>query len=1445
MSRGRCSPARSERDTADRTTSGGRSAMTVTRRGLWLSQLLHPEVSHVVAFGLTLRGRLDADRLHHAAGAVLDHVGWCDVRLHPERSPGEGHPQPLCPAGSGLDPVENVDLSACVDPAAASESRAQRFLDDPAGADLGLPLFRSELHVLGPDSHRWIVRVHHVLTDGAGALRVMAHIAGVYAGTARPDELLLADDLELEADEKAYRDSRRRVTDEEHWARELDCLEPSLLAGPVAHLTSSIARVTETLSSPRVASAAEFVAAFAGLCARLLDTPDVGLSLPVAVRTSAARSRAVQPVSNVVPLRLDGIGDRDAAQAVADVSSALIDALRRQRYPREDMLRNRQGLNGFGAVVNLLPGFESPAVDGLHWGLELMRTGPISDVAVTLHPADQEGRQAVTWEAPAAVVDADALATLARRFDRHLTATLHELDGGARVPDDSVFVDGEWERFRYRSGPPAPPFVPTVSHLEDYRSSNPEAVAIIDGEVSVSRREFALRVDRGTRLLMSAGVGAGDRVAVSIDRSVASIVAFWSVLCAGGVWVPVGDPFAPEARTRDLVERSGAEVGLCTPGTARPGSVRWLDLEHDDPGSPMAGRSRGLECGPDDAAYLLFTSGSTGTPKGVVMPHRGIPALVAEIRQTYALAPGSRILHASSPTFDTGVVEMLCGVVCGATVVVAPNSASGGEALAHLIRRHRVSHLIVTPSVLDTLPVDLADDLVQVIIGGEAPSRRLVDTWSGRVRLRNAYGPTETRCSINISGPLAPGRAITVGPPMVGVSEAVLDRLGRSQPPGALGTLHCAGPQLADGYLDDPVSTAEAFVACTFSTGETMYRTGDLAQWSGAGEISLLGRRDKQVTLRGLRIELAEIDAALGRCAGVRSSATILRELPSGRTALVSFVVPRDSGTDPDTPGLRRAVARVLPSYMVPALVVCIDALPPTGNGKLDVRKLAEYPLPRSRSARGPVGSHETLLVRVVGETLGTDAVDLFAGFLEQGGDSLAVMRVVGLLTAAGHSEIGPDDVLTAPDLETLAQRMVEPVGPDVDTRRPVALDEDRPLTSAERTVERAPGHPHGQLIRLGWVPPEAGRPTAVELRELLRTLADRHPALRSIYPDTPAGPVQRAMAGGADAAVDAAVQIVPLAEAGPDPGRDDLRALAEQMSASLDVRVAPPFCMRILADADGGVTAAVAVFHHIAVDGHSLGVLATEADLIARGVNMPAAQSISSPTRTADDAVDGRWWKELLGAPADRTFTLDGLDPVSCEQSAALRRRALVDADTYAQFRTGASERGMTPFEAFGCAVSVALARLTGQHRVMAATAASKRPAGADGIVGDFVISAMTPLDAREDVRDSVERTRRCIAAATAPMEDVLDVLGKPVVDGRLFPVPVLLGWTPTITPPRSGGDLYVFPPRTSRWMLQIEGSPTARGELQVMVTGAAAALDGSRVEQVLAEVVACVRRA
>lgn len=1429
--------------------------MTTTRRALWVSQTLHPDVSHVVAFGLTLEGPLRVQRLIDTTRDVLAHVGWLDVHIPPGYSPVEAVPgragalEPLRAAASSVKVIEQVDLSRCDDPDTESERRAQQFIDAADGADLARPLFRSELHLLGDNLHRWVIRAHHVLTDGAGLLRVMGHVADVYGGGAVPGDLAVAYTDELASDETRYADSRRRGVDAEYWDRVLDGYQPSSLSGTATSMTSEIIRVTRRSAGCRPAGANELVAALAGLCARLLDSPDVGIALPVAARTSAVRRRAVQPLSNVVPLDLRGIGDLTAPDAVEAVSSAIIGALRHQLYPREDMLRDRDDVTAFGVVVNLLPAFSPPVVDGLHWSLEVMRTGPVVDVVVTIHPADETGGRAITWEAPAASFDEATLSALALRFDSYLTALLREIDHGVPIPDDAVFLEGEWDRFRYRSGPPAPSYTPTAALFSEYCDADPSAPAVIfDGEVW-SRSQLAERVYRGARVLTAAGVVGGDPVVVHAERSPESVVAFWSVLMAGGVWVPLGGGAIPEERVRSLVARVGARVGLRADGSGVDAAVRWLSPAPDvgDPGFVASEAAehdclRGLDRGPDDAAYVLFTSGSTGEPKGVVMPHRGIPALVADIRTSYGLSPRSRLLHAASPTFDTAIVEMLAAVATGAALVVAPGSVRGGDELGDVVRREHVSHMIVTPSVLETVPLEVADGLSQVIVGGETLPRHLVERWADRVSIRNAYGPTETRCSINISRPLPSRGTITVGPPMVGVVEAVLDRRGRPQPPGALGVLHCAGVALADGYLDDPGSTAQSFVACTMSDDARMYRTGDVAAWTSDGELRILGRRDGQVKLRGVRIELGEVDVALSGCAGVRNCVTTLRELPSGKPGLVSFVVADDPANPPEPHVLRHALAQRLPSYTVPAIIIMIDEIPRTATGKLGLAALRDHPLPVFESTRAASGPVEELLMRVIGDVLGIESPDPVLGFVDQGGDSLGVVEVARRLTAQGHPEIGPNDVLTAPDLASLVERMTESSSVPTDVATPSSTRDgvgDRRLTAAERTVVRLPGDPLAQLICVAWVPDPDARPLATQVAALVAALLDRHPALRATFPDTPSGPVCRTLPEVALASVVTRISVTE------QPDREWLRSEARQMAEVLDVRNSPPLAVRLLVGPGDSLFGAVAVLHHIAIDGQSLAVLARDAEMLLNGEQLPAGPR---PRRDPDvangpDALERRrFWKQLL-TQYDSIFEFDGIDPGECRIDVALRRREVVDSATYRRFRARASAEHMTPFEAFGHVVAIALRGSSGKEGVMAATAVSTRPPGSEGVVANHVLAVVTPL-VDHNPEDSVTLRRRCIREASQPLEEVLDLAGRAADGDHLFPVPVLLGWSPVVEPPSSGGALHAFPPRLTRWLLQIEGCPRPDGALVIRVVGAEQALGRERTERVLAEVVGSLRQ-
>ncbi|WHU47509.1 amino acid adenylation domain-containing protein [Gordonia sp. L191] len=1451
--------------------------MTTTRRALWLAQLLRPNTSHVIAFGIDLDGPLDLHRLRSTVDSVLTHVGWADVHIPAHLSPADPSCiDPLRPMGASVPSMVVEDLRDHPHPDDESRRRAEHFVDCADARDLTSPLWASRLHVLASDRHRWVMRVHHVLTDGAGALRVMRHLGEVYAGSAAPGDLSVPTTDELTAIDHRYRNSPRFVADETYFAETLENHSPSLLCPTPTGPTSEVVRVTRRLGVPRSPETPEILAAFACLCARLLDTPDVGLSLPVAARTTVVRRRALAPLSTVVPLTLPGIGDRTAIDARTCMTTTIAGTLRHQLHHREDILRRREDLTDFGAVANILPAFAPPAGTGLSWTVEVMRTGPVSDVAMTLHPDATDGLRALTWEAPAAAFDTRRLSALAARFDGFLGSFLDELDTRIPMAPEAIFIGDEWERFRHRSGPPAPEFTPTAALLDEVCRSDPDAPALIgpqhDAEPSVlSWSDLRAAADRGARLLLDAGVAPGDRIAVCLERSVSSVIAFWSVIRAGAVWVPVGDAFSPDARTNDIITRAGVSAVIGAPGVVGDSSestdndVRWLDLSAaetaDGTESGCPERLPGLDRGPDHRAYILFTSGSTGIPKGVDMPHRGLPALIAEIRNSYALERNSRMLHASAPTFDTGLVEVLSAAATGAALVVAPTGVRGGDAMTRLIRRYRVTHIIVTPSVLDTLDPALADQLDQVVLGGEPVPAHLVDRWGPLVPLRNAYGPTETRCSINFSTPLLPQSAVTVGPPMTGVTEAVLDRLGRPQPPDAWGILHCSGPQVAHGYLDAPDLTATVFRPSTISDDDVMYCTGDIATWTAEGEIQLRGRRDGQVKLRGLRIELGEIDAVIGRHDTVARCATQLRTLPSGRPALVTYVVAADGRTSVDVAELRRAAGAVLPTYMVPSLFVDIAELPHTTNDKLDSAALAAIPLP-TRRGRSALDARESILISAVSAALGVESADPDAGFLDQGGDSLAVMTAAALLRAAGHPEITANDLLLADTLAQVATRMSDPsasLAADARSHLAVQCAGDGPtrpepdadsviaLSAAQRSVIRDPDDPCAQLIRFAWIVPQGtSLRSEADVVRLITELTASHPALRSTHPDTATGPVRHVHRSWPTTRV---VRVATVD--GVD--RDGLQRIVEDTTAGLDVRAQAPIAVTAVTDPAGRIVAVVAVLHHIAVDGRSLHLLAGDAARRVSGApgdfapsTTSLVRSVAPPTTvTTASALDDeqeRFWRDLLTGVQGSAWTLGGITPTDVAVTAAIRFSATIPAAVTAAFTRRAAQNSVTAFEAFHAAVATALAEVTGDRRTLSATPVSRRTLDDADVVDDFVVTAIVPLATDRSPDSVAAETRRCRDAAVIPMEEVLSLVGRPVDPDRLFPVPVLIGWDLSPPHPDGIGTIHVFPPENTRWLLQVDGAVMPSGELRVLVTGAADTLGTRCLEAILTATVEAV---
>ncbi|MBM4508924.1 amino acid adenylation domain-containing protein [Rhodococcus hoagii] len=401
-------------------------------------------------------------------------------------------------------------------------------------------------------------------------------------------------------------------------------------------------------------------------------------------------------------------------------------------------------------------------------------------------------------------------------------------------------------------GPVAPRTPVTLSEI----ANGPTRVVDAEGPA----RNIAPAAEALARHLSARGVASGEFVGILLPRSVEAVTAVVAVARAGAAFVPI-DPHQPAPRIATILADSGARFVIARADADLPDGVHRIDpdalvdanhAEHEPFPTPH----------PDSAAYAIYTSGSSGTPKGVVVTHRGLGPLTTTLRRAFAITERSRVLHAASPAFDASILEYLLVLGSGATLVVVPDGVYGPDEIADIVRTQRVTHWFSTPAVPAQIDPDDLDDLRVLGLGGEAWAWDTAARWAPGRTLLNLYGPTESSIVATISRPLDGLSNPPIGVPVDGSTVAVLDAELRPVGVGAVGELYLAGPGLARGYLGRPGLTAERFVASVLGPGR-MYRTGDLVRRRVDGQYEYVGRSDRQIQIRGFRVELGEVEAVL------------------------------------------------------------------------------------------------------------------------------------------------------------------------------------------------------------------------------------------------------------------------------------------------------------------------------------------------------------------------------------------------------------------------------------------------------------------------------------------------------------------------------------------------------------------------------------------------------
>ncbi|MEU8591499.1 non-ribosomal peptide synthetase [Streptomyces sp. NPDC048664] len=566
---------------------------------------------------------------------------------------------------------------------------------------------------------------------------------------------------------------------------------------------------------------------------------------------------------------------------------------------------------------------------------------------------------------------------------------------------------------------------------------------------SLSYRELWDVAQRLADDLVAAGVGPGDAVPVAVDRSLELVPAFLGVLLAGAAYVPL-DAMAPEARLRGILDEVGAELVV----TYGPDSRReqWANLPDGlrrmpvpTSASPGGDIADPVASDGQEPAYITYTSGSTGRPKGVIVPHRGVVRLVTD-PVFCTIGPGDQVANTCNPAFDVTTFEIWNTLTAGATLVVLPSVVTdlSLEAWARMVRSEGIDTMFLTTSLFHTVGRERPEafgKLRTLITAGEQLESGIVrDVLQAAApeRLVNAYGPTEATtfasffdCTLDT---LAGRDRVPIGRPIQGTTLRVVAEDLSEVAQGEVGELCIGGPGVALGYLGRPELTAERFVA-DGATGETHYRSGDLCRVLPDGAIEYLGRADRQVKLRGFRVELPEIERAAAATGLV--SAAFVEKVGEGPSAmLVGFALPSATGpTEPED--LLRAVggalADRLPSYMIPARWVMVERLPVGSAGKVDraalLRLLDVDPAPDAEPAlvAGEQAGDDTLLdelAQLWREVLGTDEVGAGDNFLELGGDSVRAMQLVSRIDQRYGVPVEPGTVLLLDSLAELTEHV-------------------------------------------------------------------------------------------------------------------------------------------------------------------------------------------------------------------------------------------------------------------------------------------------------------------------------------------------------------------------------------------------------------------------------------
>ncbi|MCH1883547.1 non-ribosomal peptide synthetase [Agrococcus sp. ARC_14] len=1448
----------------DSTTGNERVALTDAQRGIWYAQQLDADnPTYQIGQQLHLVGALEPALLRVALTKTIADLDSLSLRF---REDADG------PYAILARPRPTDDLLEVVDLRHLGETEARALARERVDAEMSTPrdlqgdeLFGAILFRVADDRATFFQRVHHIVLDGYSAVIALRYLAALHTRLARgiPRRLqrLAAAPLahlaarfpsplpsleELHASIEEYEASPQRADDETHWRAALADDAPVVgLEGSTGAVARRVVRASALLGAARAARLASLgrdlpktiVGLLAIYLSKITGERRVSLGLPVTGRRGKVAKTTPSMLSSILPLRIDVDPGASIDDVVAHTGAVVRGAVRAQRFRVERI----EGAPAYaGPSVNLLP-----VIDAIRFGeaegeIEILSTGPVHDLSIVVSGLYSDAAQArLQLEGDA---DAHSLETLEEHLERMLALIDEALEDGtgavvdARVVGDAeaaaMLALGEGGRERL-----APESILDAFSLAARQRADATAVVAADGTFTFA--ELDAEATRLAHHLVAQGVGAGTQVAVRIERSRLLPMLVLAVLRSGGAYVPL-DPEYPGDRVVGMIEDAAPLLLLTSTGQLerdRAAGARWnvptLAVDADTSTwqratSDAAGLPRRSV---DDLAYVVFTSGSTGRPKGVGVDGVALRNLFQHHRDKLftpaaeRLGRPLRVAHTAGLSFDAAWDPLLWLFAGHELHMIDDDTRRDPERLVAHLAEHAIDAIETTPSFAEAL---LAAGLLEadphpteIALGGEAVGPALWDALAARDDLRavNLYGPTETTVD-SLVAEIVQGAQPHIGSSVRNSRHYILDSSLTPVPGRAVGELYLAGTNVARGYIGQSGLTAERFVADPFADdGSRMYRTGDVVRRRRDGSLRFVGRLDDQMKIRGYRVELAEVEAAMRREAGVARAAVVVHG-EGAAARIVGYVSGSGSGsTDGLGAAVREALRTTLPDYMVPSTVMVLDDMPMTPNGKLDRRALPTPERSAADPAQQPRTRVERVVVEAIAEVLGIDRVGVDEDFFAAGGHSLLATRLAALLSERLETKVSVRDVFEHPTGTSLAARVGDADGAARGPRLARApRPEPLPVSLAQRRLwflNRL--EPDSAAYNIPIVLHLDGALDEPALREALRDVVRRHEPLRTIVPLVDGEPVQRVLA--ADAALPEVIAV--------DVPADRIDAVVrDEASRPFDVTSEVPLrTMLLRVGTDRHVL--VATMHHIASDGWSLAPFARD---LGEAYRARAAGEEPSPTPLPVDYADfalwqrehlgdpddegselaaqlAHWREALAGAPEEIALPRDRARGTAASHDPALEGvgevRLELDARRHAALRELAAEHRTSLFIVLHAAVVAMLEQQgAGDDVVLGTPVAGRTDPQLDELVGFFVNTVVLRTSVAGDptLEELLERVRTSNTAAYAhqdvPFDAVVDAMRPNRVADRHPLFQVLLTLQSTEPAALDLGDVRVHVP-------------------------------------------------